>query len=126
MIKFLTTKGHKASSLNKMSKDDVTALYEQEREPKFALPAPVQKKKSKRGRPTKDMPGMRLLVANWDQLEVGEAYPLPDYEGEDDHGPLTLARHHFKKYAEPAGLKAGSDYSIEGHPEVGATITRKK
>lgn len=92
----------------------------------FSLPAPVQKKKSKRGRPAKQMPGMDMLIANWDRLEIGEAYPLPDHEGDDSHPKVTLSRYHFRTRAEKVGLIPGEDFTIESHPDCGATITRKK
>lgn len=85
----------------------------------------VERKVSKRGRKSIDKPGMRALVEGWAKMtKPGKTYPLPDFDGENEHSALTLARHHFKKYAVPAGLAAGVDYTIEGHDEYGATITR--
>lgn len=86
----------------------------------------VERKQSKRGRPTKAMPGMDALAANWESLEVGATYPLPNHEGDDSHSDVTLSRYHFKKRAVQVGLTPGEDYSIESHDVYGATITRKK
>lgn len=92
----------------------------------FAIPAKVERKKSKRGRPVKEMPGMDALAANWAQLEIGATYPLPNHEGDDSHSDVTLSRYHFRKRANQVGIVPGQDYTIEAHEEFGATITRKR
>lgn len=89
--------------------------------PKFVQ---VERKASKRGRKSVEKAGMKAMVEAWATLEVGATYPLPDYSDGNDHAKLTLARHHFKKYASSADLRAGVDYTIEGHDEYGATVTR--
>lgn len=92
--------------------------------PKFEV-VEVERKVSKRGRKAIAKPGMIALVENWKKVKPGTTIVLPDFvPGDDPHAALTLARHHFKKYAVPAGLSAGVDYTIEGHDDHGATITR--
>lgn len=91
----------------------------------FAIPAKVERKASKRGRPVKQMPGLDALIANWDSLEIGEAYPIPGHDGDDSHPAVTLTRYHVKRRAIPAGYRPGIDYTVESHPEVGAVIIRK-
>lgn len=84
----------------------------------------VERKVTKRGRKAIDKPGMKALVGAWSKFKVGSTIVLPDGPASADHAEVSLSRHHFRKYAEAAGLKAGTDYSIESHPEYGATITR--
>lgn len=92
--------------------------------PKFVE---VERKASKRGRKALVKPGMIALVENWGKIKVNQTIILPDFvPGEDLHAAVTLARHHFNKYANPANLKAGVDFCIESHDEFGATITRLK
>lgn len=87
----------------------------------------VERKVSRRGRKAIDKPGMRAMVESWSRIKVGSTVILPDFvPGEDLHSAVTLARHHFKKYANEAGLAAGIDFTIESHDEYGATITRLK
>lgn len=90
------------------------------------LPPVVERKASRKGRKALAKPGMLALVNAWDKFGVGETRILPDFEGDgENHADLTLARYHFReKAAKSANLKAGVDYTIEGHPEHGATITR--
>lgn len=86
--------------------------------------SPVERKATKRGRKAIEKPGMKALVENWSRFKVGSTIVLPDFEGKPEHAEVSLARHHFAKYAKEAGLKAGTNYSIETHPDHGATITR--
>ena len=87
-------------------------------------PVKVERKKSKRGRPVREMPGMDDMIQNWDQYEVEGTYPLPDHEGNDSHSDVTLSRYHFRKRANKIGLVPGQDFTIESHPDCGATITK--
>lgn len=128
MIKVLSDDfGADEKVLNRMKKEEVQTVYDElTAKVAFIVPATVERKESKRGRKVKEMPGMKAMVANWDRLEVDATYPLPDYDGQNVHADLALARHHFKKYASASDLKPGQDYTIEGHDTYGATITRKR
>lgn len=128
MIKELAADfGADEKALNRMKKEDVQKVYDElTAKVEFVLPPKVERKESKRGRKVKEFPGMMAMVANWERLDVDGTYPLPDFEGRNYHPDLALARHHFKKYASKVNLRPGVDYTIEGHDEFGATITKKK
>ena len=87
---------------------------------------PVERKESRKGRKPAEKPGMDLLISNWANFPVGVTIALPDASGTDDHAKVTLDRHHFKVRAGRIGLIPGQDYTIEAHPDFGATITRKR
>lgn len=104
----------------------------------------VERKPNRRGRKSIVKEGMKALVETWNTYKVkrtpkgkakvweaGDTIILPDapvLTGEENnaeiHAKLTLARHHFKKYASEVGLRAGLDYTIEFDPDHVATITR--
>lgn len=74
---------------------------------------------SRRGRPNKECVAMAEMVEDWANVPAGVNVYLPDTkELASDATRAEIAsaregaRHHFRKYAEPAGLVIKRDYRI--------------
>ena len=79
----------------------------------------VEEPKSTRGRKSIPKPNLQALVSAWKDFPVGGTIVLPDHSNSAAHADVALDRHHFKKVAAPAGLKAGVDYTILADKDAG-------